>query len=74
MANGEMPGWYRAKVIEYYVDGSCTVLYGDSIKSTVTEVVRLSEVEWVPCYHRSPSFMPISSLRWRKGLFYVDSK
>ena len=25
--NDELPGWYRAKVIEYSGDGSCTVLY-----------------------------------------------
>jgi len=43
--NDELPGWYRAKVIEYFVDGSCTVLYSDTIESTVTEVVCLSEVE-----------------------------
>ena len=51
-----------------------------TIESTVTEVVRLSEVEWVPCYQRSASFVPISSRpnsvkpHWRKGPFYVDSK
>jgi len=75
--NDELPGWYRAKVIEYFFDGSCTVLYSDTIEFTVTEVVRLSEVEWVPCYQRSASFVPISSRPnscWRKGPFYVDSK
>ena len=71
--NDELPGWHHAKVIEYYVDGSCTVLYSNAIESAVTEVVRLSEVEWVPCYQRSASFVPISSQpnsvksRWRKG-------
>jgi len=60
-SNDEPSGWYRAKVIEYFADGSCTILYSDSIESTVTEVVRLSDVEWIPCYQRSVSFVRISS-------------
>ena len=78
--NEEQPGWYRAKVIEYFSDGSCTVLYCDTLESTVTETVRLSDVEWVPCYQRSAPFVPISSQpkpvkpRWKKGPFYVNSK
>ena len=30
-SNGELSGWYHAKVIEYYADGSCTVFYSNSI-------------------------------------------
>jgi len=54
----ELPGWYRARVIEYFSDSSCIVLYSDSIESMVTEVVHHSEVQWVPCYQRSASFAP----------------
>jgi len=63
-------------LIEYFIDGSCTVLYSDTIESTVTEVVRLSEVEWVLRYQRSASSSRPNSVkpRWRKGPFYVDSK
>ena len=24
---GELPGWYKAKVVQYYMDGSCKIVY-----------------------------------------------
>ena len=61
LTSDKLPGWYRAKVIEYFSDGSLTILYSNSNESSVTEVVHLSVVEWVPCNQRSTSFVPISS-------------
>ena len=66
-------------MIEYFGDGSCKVLYNDSLESTITEVLLLSDVEWIPCYQRSASFVPISFQPkpvkpcWKKGSFFVDS-
>ena len=27
--NGELPGWYKAYVDEYYTDGSCKIVYSE---------------------------------------------
>ena len=45
----EPPGWYRARVSEYFQDGSCTIVYDDTEHTTISETIDLCTVEWLPC-------------------------
>jgi len=56
----EPPGWYRARVSEYFKDGSCTIIYDDSAKATISETINLQTVEWLPCSRRAKRFVPLS--------------
>jgi len=40
----EPPGWYRAKVFEYFQDGSCRIVYDDNSNFTVSEIVIYSQL------------------------------
>ena len=57
----EPPGWYRARVTEYYADYSCKIIYDDSLDVTVTEIVDFRSVEWLPCSGRAKKFVPLDS-------------
>ena len=41
----EPPGWYRARVSEYFKDGSCTIMHDDTPEATVFETIDLRIVE-----------------------------
>ena len=45
----ELPGWYKARVDQYYVNGSCRIVYCNDNDCEVSEVVNLTTVEWEPC-------------------------
>jgi len=57
----EPPGWYRARVAEYYADYSYKIVYDESPDATVTEIVDLLSVEWLPCSRRAKKFVPPNS-------------
>ena len=56
----EPPGWYRARVSEYFKDGTCRIVYDDTPTSTVSEMVDLSSVDWIPCSRRAKRFVPLT--------------
>jgi len=35
----ELPGWYKAKVVRYYMDGSCKIVYCNDDDCEVSEVM-----------------------------------
>ena len=55
----EPPGWYQARVLEYFQDGSCKVTYDDSLEITISEIINLHTVDWLPCSCRAKRFVPI---------------
>ena len=55
----EPPGWYRARVSEYFQDGTCRIVYDDTPTSTVSEMVDLSSVDWIPCSRRAKRFVSL---------------
>ena len=54
------PGWYRARVSKYFQDGTCEIVYDDTPTSTVSEMVDLSSVDWIPCSKRAKRFVPLN--------------
>jgi len=57
----ELPGWYKAQVHEYNLDGSCKVVYDESSSNVTFETLLFEEVEWLPCYRCSSRFVPLSA-------------
>ena len=57
----EPPGWYRARVDDYFGDYSCRIIYDDSLEVTVAEIVNFVSVEWLPCSRRAKKFVPLAS-------------
>ena len=59
---GDEPlGWHRARVSEYFQDGSCKVIYDDSLEIIVSVTISLHTVEWLPCSRRAKRFVPINA-------------
>ena len=56
-AGEEPPGWYRARVDQYFL--SCKIIYDDSDDCVVSEVVALHAIEWKPCSKRAGSLSPL---------------
>ena len=54
----EPPGWYHTRVSEYFQDGTCRIVYEDIPTSTVSEIVNLNSVDWIPCSKRAKRFVP----------------
>ena len=75
----EPPGWYRARVDEYFGDCSCRIIYDDSLEVTVAEIVNFVSVEWLPCSQRAKKFVPLASTpstlksKWKPSLKYYRS-
>jgi len=75
----EPPGWYRAKVFEYFQDGSCRIVYDDNSNFTVSEIVNLRSVDWIPCLGRAKRFVPLDCTpkslkhKWKSSLKYYSS-
>ena len=75
----EPPGWYRARVDEYFLDKSCKIVYDSQDKFLISEVVSLHEVEWKPCSKRAKKFVPIdrdpvsTKSNWKPSLKFVNS-
>jgi len=72
----ELPGWYKAKVVQYYVDGSCKVVYCNEDDCEVSEVVILPLLngnhalrKFVPL-HGNPA---IVKANWKPSPKLVDS-
>ena len=57
----ELPGWYKAHVAQYFLDGSCKIVYCDNNDCEVSEIVNLNTVEWKPCSKRARKFVPLHS-------------
>jgi len=55
----KLPGWYKAKVVQYYMDGSCKIVYCNDDDCEVSEVVNLTTIEWKPCSKRARKFVPL---------------
>ena len=53
LEDNEPPDWYRARVSEYFQDGSCTIVYDETTEATVSETIDLKTVEWLPCSQRA---------------------
>ena len=77
--NGELPGWYKAYVDEYYTDGSCKIVYSEDNGQVVYETVDLNRTQWLPCSKRARKFVPLetdpvtSKAKWRPSLKVVNS-
>ena len=75
----EPPGWYRATVSNYFQDGSCLLIYDETSDSTVSEVINLNLVDWLPCYKNAKRFVPLgctprsSKGKWKSCLKYYSS-
>ena len=75
----EPPGWYRARVDEYFGDCSCRIIYDDSLEVTVAEIVDFVSVEWLPCSQRAKKFVPLASTpstlksKWKPSLKHYRS-
>ena len=59
-SSNEQPGWYRARVDKYFLNGCCKVIYDDS-DSVVFEEIDFHQVEWEPSSRRARKFVPLSS-------------
>ena len=75
----EPPGWCRARVSEYFQDGSCKVVYDDTPGATVFEIIHLQTVEWLPCSRCTKRFVPLDSIpvtlksKWKPSPKYYHS-
>ena len=75
----ELPGWYKAKVVWYYMDESCKIVYCNDDDCEVSEVVNLTTIEWKPCSKRARKFVPlhgnpaIVKVNWKPSPKLVDS-
>ncbi|XP_065884075.1 uncharacterized protein [Dysidea avara] len=58
-AGEEPPGWYKARVGQYFLDRSCKIVYDDSDDQVVSEVVALHTIEWKPCAKRARNFVSL---------------
>ena len=78
-AGEEPPGWYKARVDQYFLDRSCKIIYDDSDDCVVSEVVALHEVEWKPCSKRARNFVSLdgkpvfTKANWKPSVKFVDS-
>ena len=59
-SGNEQPGWYRAQVDKYLLNGCCKVIYDDDSDSVVFKEIDLHQVEWKPCSRRARKFVPLS--------------
>ena len=75
----ELPGWYKARVEEYYADGSCKIVYREEDEHVVSEVIDLNTVNWKPCCKKARKFVPlqaepvVSKVRWKPSRKVVNS-
>ena len=75
----ELPGWYKAQVEQYYLDGSCKIVYCNDNDCEVSEVVNFNSVDWKPCSKRARKFVPLSGnpsttkANWKPCPKLVDS-
>ena len=75
----EPPGWYRARVDEYFGDCSCRIIYDDSLEVTVAEIVNFVSVEWLPFSQRAKKFVPLAytpstlKSKWKPSLKHYRS-
>ena len=56
----EPPGWYRACVSEYFQDGFCRKVYEDTSTSSVSEILHLRSVNWLPCSKRAKRYVSLN--------------
>jgi len=54
-SNDEPPGWYIGRIDQYFLQGTCKLIYGD--KNIVYEIVDLRKV--MPCAKRARKFVPL---------------
>ena len=46
---GEPPGWYRARIDQYFIDRTCKMIYYAKSEHIVSEVVAVDEMGWKLC-------------------------
>ena len=77
--NDEPPGWYKAQIDQYYLDGTCKIIYDDKDDHVVYEIVELKKVEWKPCSKRARKFVPlhgnpvIGKSNWKQSPKFANS-
>ena len=55
--NGEEPGWYHCKVLRYFADGTCQLLY----RNSDTERLVLNNAEWQLAWKKEKLFYPLET-------------
>ena len=77
--NGELPGWYKACVEEYYTDGTCKIVYSEDDGEVVYETIDLNKAQWLPCSKRARKYVPlhtepvVSKVKRKPSLKVVNS-
>ena len=56
-SSDEPPGWYRARIDQYFLEETCKIIYDDRDENIVYEVVDLRKVEWKPCSKRARKYV-----------------
>jgi len=49
----------HATISQYFQDGSCRLMYDDTPNTTVSEIVNLTLVDWMPCSKRAKQFVSL---------------
>ena len=55
----EPPGWYKAQIDQYFLDGTCKITYDDKDDHVVYEIVDLKKVEWKSCSKKARKFVSL---------------
>ena len=58
-SNGEPPGWYKVQIDQYFLEGTCKIIYDDKDDHVIYEIVDLKKVEWRPCSKRAKKFVSL---------------
>ena len=51
------PGWSHVCVSDYFQNGSCRVVNDDAPTSSVSEILNLRSVNWLPCSKRAKCYV-----------------